>query len=287
MSLGQRTAFAYWLRHTIGIVAAEYTMIDDQNASLILRSPRQQPPKCSRTQRKVLVLSSRSSSDIKRRPRVALKLTQKGCCLKGGPNHADAKGWTNRILDAFGTTSSDFLVTEVARIHKALGITGEDGEARANAALAVIDGIRPKNEVEAMLASQMAVTHQLAMEVLGRARRVQHIEEFDSAANAASKLLRTYVLQLEALASLRRGGRQTVQVKHVHVHSGGQAVVGNITGRPKLGGGGSKKNAHQPHIQAVTHAPVTPLRSQDAQGQLVPAARDGEEEMQATRRRTG
>jgi hypothetical protein len=64
MSLGQRAAFAYWLRHTIGMVAAEYTMIDDQNASLILRSPRQQPAKCSRTQRMALVLSGRSSSSL-------------------------------------------------------------------------------------------------------------------------------------------------------------------------------------------------------------------------------
>jgi hypothetical protein len=157
----------------------------------------------------------------KRAPRVAVSLTQTGPkTAQSGPNHADAKGWCDRILDALGTTSADFLTTELGRIMNAVGATGEDGEARTNAALAVLDGLKPRNEIEAMLGSQMAVTHALAMEVLGRARRVQDIGQFDSAANAAGKLLRTYLLQMEALAALRRGGKQEVRV--VHVHAGGQ-----------------------------------------------------------------
>jgi hypothetical protein len=163
------------------------------------------------------------------------------------PNHADGKGWLNRMLEALGTPSTDFVVTKLNRIMNAVGASGEGGEAKANAVLAVIDGIRPKNEVEAMLASQMVVTRHLAMELLGRARRVQDIEQFDWAVNAASKLLRTYVLQIEALANLRRGGKQEVRV--VHVHAGAQAIIGDITAHQK--GRGSKKNAHQPHVQAV------------------------------------
>jgi hypothetical protein len=231
---------------------------------------------CKREQGAIAQAAARNAN---RRPRVALKLTRKGRCLNHNPNHADAKGWTNRILDAFGTTSPDFLTTEVARINNALDVTGEDGEARVNAALAVIDGIRPRNEAESMLASQMAVTHALAMDVLGRAKRVKDIEQFDSAANAANKLLRTFAMQAEVLANMRRGGKQSMQIKHVHVHAGGQAVVGNITSRPRAVGGGNKKNAHQPHMQAITHAPVTPLRSEDTEGQLVPTACNGQEKV--------
>src|SRR5262249_53667138 len=97
--------------------------------------------------------------------------------------------------------------------------------------LAVIDGLAPKNELEAMLGAQMACTHALAMEVLARAGRVRDIEQFDSAANAAAKLLRTFAMQMEALANLRRGGKQTVQVKHVHVHSGGLVPRLAVLGR--------------------------------------------------------
>ena len=36
-------------------------------------------------------------------------------------------------------------------------------ETKMNAALAIIGGLQPKNEAEAMLASQMALTHATAM----------------------------------------------------------------------------------------------------------------------------
>jgi len=54
---------------------------------------------------------------------------------------------------------------------------------------------------------------------------------------AASKLLRTYTAQVEALAKIRRKGEQKVRVEHVHVHCGGQAIVGSISHSPGAGGG--------------------------------------------------
>jgi hypothetical protein len=47
-------------------------------------------------------------------------------------------------------------------------------------------------------------------------------------ASAASKLLRAYATQVEALRRLRNGGSQFVRVEHVHVADGGQAVVGVV-----------------------------------------------------------
>jgi hypothetical protein len=41
------------------------------------------------------------------------------------------------------------------------------------------------------------------------------------------RLLRAYAAQVEALLRLRNGGSQIVRVEHVHVHEGGQAVIGN------------------------------------------------------------
>src|SRR5262249_49126360 len=154
-----------------------------------------------------------------------------------GAPHSDHDGWSARLRDAFGTTSIDFAASELTNLANALTPgTGATSEATANASLAVIDGARPRDEVEAMLVGQMAVTHRFALELLGRARRVEEIQQFDSAGNMAVKLLRTYVMQAEALAKLRRGGEQTVRVEHVHVYPGGQAVVGNVTTQP--GGGG-------------------------------------------------
>lgn len=47
-------------------------------------------------------------------------------------------------------------------------------------------------------------------------------------AESLNKLARTFNLQLEALKRLRSGGEQKVRVKHVHVHEGGQAIVGSV-----------------------------------------------------------
>src|SRR5262249_46304398 len=143
------------------------------------------------------------------------------------PRHSDLDGWAARLQDAFGTTSLDFASSELSKLANALAPrNGLASEHAQNAILAVIDGARPRDEVEAMLVGQMVVTHTFALELMGRAKRAEEIQPFVSAGNMAVKLLRTYVMQAEALAKLRRGGEQTVRVEHVHVYPGGQAVVG-------------------------------------------------------------
>ena len=59
----------------------------------------------------------------------------------------------------------------------------------------------------------------------------------------ANKLSRTHVLLVEALNRHRGKSQQKVTVEHVHVHSGGQAIVGNV-GTP--GGGDCSKSEEQP-----------------------------------------
>ena len=249
-----------------------------------------QLPEPSEHERKAIAVAT--TSRAKRLPRVAVSLTKTGPqSAQSGPNHADAKGWCARILDALGTTSADFLTTELGRIMNAVGSTGEDGEAKVNAVLAVLDGIKPKNEIEAMLASQIAVTHALAMELMGRTKRATDPGLFESSGNMAIKLMRTYALQMEVLATMRRGGKQTMQVKHVHVYPGGQAVVGNVTSRPRLGGRGSIENERQPHAtsdsRAHTLAPGLPVRSPDTERDAVPLASNGQGTLPDARRRRG
>jgi hypothetical protein len=166
------------------------------------------------------------------------------------------------------------------------GVVSEETE---NAILAVIDGARPRDEIEAMLVGQMAVTHAFALELMGRARQVEEIQQFDSAGNMAVKLLRTYVMQAEALAKLRRGGEQTVRVEHVHVYPGGQAVVGNVT---QPGGGGAEENGEQAHAandsRALGFAPGFPMRSTDPERRTLPVTScEREEAVPNARRRKG
>jgi hypothetical protein len=149
-------------------------------------------------------------------------------------------------------------------------------EIQLNAALAVVSGVRPRDELEAMLASQMAVTHALAMDMLGRTKQSPTVPYMQICAGIATKLQRTFVAQTEALAKLRRGGEQKVVVEHVHVHSGGQAIVGAVTNTPAAGGGGdSSRNENQAHAKQISHASEPPMWSQDAEREAVPVTSRG------------
>lgn len=120
---------------------------------------------------------------------------------------------------------------EIARLVTAFRNSAGEIDARAvNAALAVIDGLKPQNEIEAMLALQMALTHGLAMKFGARlySGNLETIPQQDSAALTLSRLQRAFTTQLDTLSNMRRGGRQKVVVEHVHVYPGGQAIVGNV-----------------------------------------------------------
>ena len=110
-------------------------------------------------------------------------------------------------------------------------------EEAANFVLGVIAGIEPQDEVEAMLATQMAVTHQAAMMMAKRLNHVDTIPQQDSAERAFNKLARTFATQTEALKKYRAKAQQTVRVERVTVNDGGQAIVGSVSHE----GGGSGK----------------------------------------------
>jgi len=54
-------------------------------------------------------------------------------------------------------------------------------------------------------------------------------------ASATAKLIRAYCTTVETRRRLRSGGEQNIRVEHVHVHEGGQAIVGAVTTRKGLG----------------------------------------------------
>ena len=77
-------------------------------------------------------------------------------------------------------------------------------------------------------------------------------------------------MQVEALQRYRGKGQQKIKVEHVHVHPGGQAIVGAVTG-----GGGAEKLEERAHApRGITYEPGTPVRSADAEREAVPVARN-------------
>jgi hypothetical protein len=91
--------------------------------------------------------------------------------------------------------------------------------------------------------------------------------------NQANKLSRTYATLLEALNRHRGKGQQKVTVEHVHVHQGGQAIVGTS----RAGGRVPAEIKDQPH--ALAHAPGATMPSADRPREPVPVACDEERSM--------
>jgi hypothetical protein len=213
-----------------------------------------------------------------------------------GASHSDELGWLDCLTDLFGSSSPEFALEQFQSLMRLTNAdqSADDRESAVNSMLAIVSGVQPQSEMEGVLAVQLAAAHQLAMNLLTRVGRAEHIPLLDSNGNMAVKLLRASREHAEALAKLRRGGSQTVRVEHVHVHSGAQAIVGNVT---HPGGRGDRtKTRDQPHAPGVENAdtrflttePVTPLRSQDPQREAVPVAcSEGTDEVPDARRRKG
>ena len=167
---------------------------------------------------------------------------------------------------------------------RSLWVTHSDQETREkqfSATVAALVGIAPKDELEGMMAAQLIAAHNAAMECHRRAMLgEQTFEGRRESLNQANKLSRTFATLLEALNRNRGKGQQKVTVEHVHVHSGGQAVVGMVGNTP--GGGDTPKSKDQPH--ALGYAPGTTMRSPIAERDAVPVAGNDERSLPDARR---
>jgi hypothetical protein len=135
-------------------------------------------------------------------------------------------------MESLGTADFDFydgLLTQLVSV----GTQGKTPDERGtNVMLAMVRGIGPKDEIEAMMAAQMAAVHVTTMTFARRLAHVDNILQQDSAERAFNKLARTFAIQLEALKRYRTGGEQKVTVQHVTVNEGGQAIVGAVSRAP-------------------------------------------------------
>ena len=106
------------------------------------------------------------------------------------------------------------------------------------------------NALEKMLTHQLALAHSCAfkfmdkaaayLDQIGRGRDGTAPVEAARLTNAAVRLMTTYQQGLLTLQRVRTGGTQVVQVQHLTVTEGAQAIVGNVTGGAPTPGGGRK-----------------------------------------------
>jgi hypothetical protein len=136
-------------------------------------------------------------------------------------------------VETFGTTDRYFIRGLVGQAIEAGSIgggirsgVGGDGY---DFIMAVLRGAKPKDQIAAMLASQMAATHMAAIKFIDRLAQFESTEPHDCHERTLSKLLRAFIMQVEAFNRYQNGGEQKVTVQQVSVSDGSQAFVGNVT----------------------------------------------------------
>src|SRR5215831_7707240 len=151
-----------------------------------------------------------------------------------------------------------------------------------HAAVDALMGIKPEDELEGMIAAQLIACHNASRECYRRAMiGEQTFEGRRENFSQANKLSRTYAALLDALNRHRGKGQQKVTVEHVHVHSGGQAIVGTVE-RPPTANSSRAENQHD--ARQITHAPQPAMRSPNAERERVPSASDVERPLSDARR---
>ena len=169
-----------------------------------------------------------------------LKVAIEGDAAKINPDHPNVAIGTLALMQAIGTADLDFFDGLTWQLLNASRGQGSP-EKTANFMLAVIKGIAPRDQIEAMLGAQMAAIHMASMTFARRLANVENIPQQDSAERAFNKLTRTFAAQMSALKEYRSKGEQKMTVQHVHVAEGGQAIVGNVS-TPAPGVGAQRKN---------------------------------------------
>lgn len=174
-------------------------------------------------------------------PRLKAAETKAGIELS--VDHPDPAHGQALLMRALGTGEVDFFAELLLQVGRACADHDKVDEKRVNFMVAVIKGIEPKDQLETMLAAQMAAVHSLTMDFASRLANAYDLVQRDSAERTLNKLARTFAALVETLKRYRSTGEQKVTVEHVTVNEGGKAIVGNVM---QGGPGASKKSESTP-----------------------------------------
>ncbi len=148
-----------------------------------------------------------------------------------------------KFTEAFGNPNGDvhsYLTEQIILTFS--GVAGGDTDKAVNAvnnSMAMLAEIQPRDQIEALLVVQMIGTFNMSMACMGRAMQAdQHPIGRQNNINMATKLTRTFVAQVEALARLRGEDKKKPRIGTVNVNDNAQAVIGDVQG--------GKQNAKKP-----------------------------------------
>jgi hypothetical protein len=163
-------------------------------------------------------------------------------------DHEDSKRADAQMRKAFGSSDRDFVHGLFRQLNAS--------EGSLDFSASVVRGVEPHDQLEAMLAAQMAAIHRIMFDLNLRLAQSKAGAYDNDILSAINKLARTYTIQLDALKRYRSKGEQQVTVQHVTVGQGGQAIVGDVHQRQREG---ARASATPPALTHSSEQPMQPL----------------------------
>ncbi|MDB5583931.1 MAG: hypothetical protein JWR80_9107 [Bradyrhizobium sp.] len=154
-----------------------------------------------------------------------LKLSADGICI----DHSDPELGEQLMADALGVADRDAMYGILRQLVKASANGQKPDPATLAFMISMVESIKPRDAIEAMLVAQMVSVHVMAMRCAYRLANADDIARHDSASRALGRLARTFPAQIEALNRYRCHGGPAITVQNVSVGDGGKAIVGNVT----------------------------------------------------------
>jgi hypothetical protein len=133
-----------------------------------------------------------------------------------------------QLMDVLGHADIDFVEGLLRSLGTASRSSKGIDDNSVDFLLSFIKSLKPRDQIEALLAAQMAAVHQAAMDEFQRLNRAESWQGHDSSLRAVTQLTRTFTAQMAGLKHYRTGGEQKVTVQHVSVKDGGQAIVAQV-----------------------------------------------------------
>ena len=112
-------------------------------------------------------------------------------------------------------------------LNQLYAIVGKD---QLPAAMALMKGIAPQTPLEGIMAVQLITLHHMTQTFANRMNNDNNTyAQNDTIVNRTTKLVRASTALMETLIKSRNQGKQVIQVQHVTVNEGGQAMLGQAS----------------------------------------------------------
>lgn len=136
------------------------------------------------------------------------------------------------FINAHGSKNVNLLeksIKDLIYYYSSHSDTSKEIEDSINFDLSIMDNLKPKDSLEAIMLKQILMTHSVINKCFIRAsmNNQSHADK-DGNINRTTKLIRAFNSQIKAYIKYSRGGHQKVTVQHVNVKDGGQAIIGNM-----------------------------------------------------------